>query len=101
MISITGQIRQFLASTVSSRFERVSCVEIEPNELHAYAKNVGTLNKLTLGIFEKFARVSFVFLWVENFTTSNEHFYYHPKSKSLSFPPSSTIRTTKHSSPIS
>jgi len=70
MISITGQIRQFLASTVSSRFERVSCVEIEPNELHAYAKNVGTLNKLTLGILEKFARVSFVFLRVENFTTS-------------------------------
>ena len=61
MISKTGQIRRILASTVSSRFERVSCVEIEPNELYAYAKNVETLNKLTLGILEKFARVSFRF----------------------------------------
>src|SRR5436189_5950830 len=60
---------------MSSRFERVSCVEIEPNELHAYAKNRGTLNKLTLGILEKFARVSFVFLRVENFTTQQIHFY--------------------------
>src|SRR5438270_11447702 len=35
----TVQIWGFLASTTSSRFERVSCVEIEPNELHAYTKN--------------------------------------------------------------
>src|SRR4051812_47624009 len=61
MISKTGQIRGNSASTMSSRFERVSCVEIEPNEVHAYAKNRGTLNKLTLGILEKFARVSFRF----------------------------------------
>src|SRR5947208_5527689 len=57
------------ASTTSSRFERVSCFGIEPNELHAYTKNRVTLNKLTLGILEKFARVSFRFLRVENFTT--------------------------------
>src|SRR4051812_13359164 len=69
MISKTGQIWVKTASTTSSRFERVSCVGIEPNELHAYTKNRGTLNKLTLGILEKFARVSFVFLRVENFTT--------------------------------
>src|SRR5205809_4593196 len=36
-ISKTGQIRRILASTTSSRFERVSCVEIETNELHTYA----------------------------------------------------------------
>src|SRR3954466_1863596 len=29
-----------LASTMSSHFERVSRVEIEPNKLHAYAKNI-------------------------------------------------------------
>src|SRR3954470_23841656 len=70
MISKTGQIWVKTASTTSSRFERVSCVGIEPNELHAYTKNRGTLNKLTLGILGKFARVSFVFLRVKNFTTS-------------------------------
>src|SRR3954469_18650263 len=69
MIFKTGQIWVKTASTTSSRFERVSRVGIEPNELHAYTKNRGTLNKLTLGILEKFARVSFVFLRVENFTT--------------------------------
>src|SRR3954470_21437425 len=68
-MSKTVQIWGFLASTTSSRFERVSCVEIEPNELHAYAKNRGTLNKLTLGILEKFARVPFRFSMVGNFTT--------------------------------
>src|SRR4051812_39350409 len=57
--SKTGQIRGNSASTMSSRFERVSRVEIDPNELHAYAKNIGTLNRLSLGILEKFARVSF------------------------------------------
>src|SRR3954462_3456338 len=67
LISKTGQIWVKTASTTSSRFERVSCVGIEPNELHAYTKNRGTLNKLTLGILEKFARVSFVFAWVEKF----------------------------------
>src|SRR5438445_4011220 len=46
---------------MSSRFERVPRIEIEPNELHTYAKNRGTLNKLTLGILKKFARVSFFF----------------------------------------
>src|SRR4051812_15865068 len=61
MIFKTGQIWIKTASTTSSRFERVSCVGIEPNELHAYTKNRGTLNKLTLEILEKFARVSFVF----------------------------------------
>src|SRR5438270_5796677 len=61
IISKTGQIRGNSASTMSSRFERVSCVGIEPNELHAYTKNRGTLNKLTLGILKKFARVSFRF----------------------------------------
>src|SRR5881628_2040814 len=44
----TVQIWVKTASTTSSRFERVSCVGIEPNELHAYTKNRGTLNKLTL-----------------------------------------------------
>src|SRR4051812_40544651 len=62
IISKTEQIRENSASTMSSRFERVSCVGIEPNELYAYTKNRGTLNKLTLGILEKFARVSFRFL---------------------------------------
>src|SRR3954470_20708055 len=51
----TVQIWVKTASTTSSRFERVSCVGIEPNELHAYAKNRGTLNKLTLRILKKFA----------------------------------------------
>src|SRR3954468_21657612 len=67
MIFKTGQIWVKTASTTSSRFERVSCVGIEPNEFHAYTKNRGTLNKLTLGILKKFARVSFVFAWVEKF----------------------------------
>src|SRR2546430_5656254 len=92
MMSKTIQIWGFLASTTSSRFERVSCVEIEPNELHAYAKNVGTLNKLTLGILEKFARVSFRFLRVENFTTSKTLLFdiisipnfHHPSSTTTS-----------------
>src|SRR5205809_5485174 len=35
----TVQIWVKTASTTSSRFERVSCVGIEPNELHAYTKN--------------------------------------------------------------
>ena len=55
------QIWEGLALTTSSRFERVPCVEIEPNELYAYAKNVRTLNKLSLEILEKFARVSLRF----------------------------------------
>src|SRR3954469_15477176 len=38
IISKTGQIWVKTASTTSSRFERVSCVGIEPNELHAYAE---------------------------------------------------------------
>src|SRR3954471_24478567 len=70
VISKTRQISRILASTMSSRFERVSCVEFDPNELYAYAKNRGTLNKPTLGILEKFARVSFRFIDVEKFTTS-------------------------------
>src|SRR5436189_4732072 len=74
MIFKTGQIWVKTASTTSSRFERVSCVGIEPNELHAYAKNRGTLNKLTLGILEKFARVCFRFSMVGNFTTIQIHF---------------------------
>src|SRR3954469_20743540 len=61
MISKTEQIWVKTASTTSSRFERVSCVGIEPNELHVYTKNRGTLNKLTLGILKKFTRVSFRF----------------------------------------
>src|SRR5204863_6789443 len=75
MISKTGQIWVKTASTTSSRFERVSCVEIEPNELHAYAKNRGTLNKLTLGILEKFARVSFRFGGWKNLQYIQIHFY--------------------------
>src|SRR4051812_4445539 len=74
MISKTGQIWVKTASTTSSRFERVSCVGIESNELHAYTKNRGTLNKLTLGILEKFARVSFRFSMVGNFSTIQIHF---------------------------
>src|SRR4051812_10375713 len=70
LISKTRQIWVKTASTTSSRFERVSCVGIEPNELHAYTKNRGTLNKLSLGILEKFARVSFRFSMVGNFTQS-------------------------------
>src|SRR2546430_8175721 len=60
---------------MSSRFERVSRVEIEPNELHAYAKNIGTLNRLSIGILKNFARVSFRFCSVENLQHSNKHFY--------------------------
>src|SRR5436189_3478562 len=86
MISKTGQIWVKTASTTSSRFERVSCVGIEPNELNAYTKNVGTLNKLTLGILEKFARVSFVFGWWKNFTTTPKHFYFNRNKPRL--PPS-------------
>src|SRR5438270_6268287 len=37
----TVQIWVKTASTTSSRFERVSCVEIESNELHTYIKNRG------------------------------------------------------------
>src|SRR2546430_16517218 len=36
MIFKTGQFWVKTASTTSSRFERVSCIGIEPNELHAY-----------------------------------------------------------------
>src|SRR3954471_23361942 len=75
MISKTGQIWVKTASTTSSRFERVSCVGIEPNELHAYTKIVGTLNKLTLGILEKLARVSFRFSMVRNLQHLLKHFY--------------------------
>src|SRR5438045_2166033 len=75
MISKTGQIWIKTASTTSSRFERVSCVGIEPNELHAYTKNRGTLNKLTLGILEKFARVSFRFGGWKNLQHLRIHFY--------------------------
>src|SRR5438270_4718009 len=74
MIFKTGQIWVKMASTTPSRFERVSCVGIEPNELHAYTKNRGTLNELTLGILEKFARVSFRFSMVGNFSTIQIHF---------------------------
>src|SRR5438270_493138 len=94
MISITGQIRQFLASTVSSRFERVSCVEIEPNELHAYAKNRGTLNKLTLGILEKFARVSFRFGGWKNSQRPKTLLYQHQNQSPTSILPPS-IQTTQ------
>ena len=60
---------------MSSRFERVSRVEIEPNELHAYAKNIGTLNKLSLGILKNFGRVFLVFPKVENLHHHEIHFY--------------------------
>src|SRR4051812_47948495 len=72
----TVQIWVKTASTTSSRFEGVSCVGIEPNELHAYTKNRGTLNKLTLRILEKFTRVSFRFSMVGNFTTPPKHILY-------------------------
>src|SRR4051812_38296295 len=75
MIFKTGQIWVKTASTTSSRFERVSCVGIEPNEFHAYTKNRGTLNKLTLEILEKFARVSFRFSMVGNLQHLLKHFY--------------------------
>src|SRR4051812_28493470 len=39
MISKTIQIWRFTASTSSRCFERVPCVEIEPNKPHTYAKN--------------------------------------------------------------
>src|SRR3954462_15817122 len=87
----TVQIWVKTASTTSSRFERVSCVGIEPNELHAYTKNRGTLNKLILGILEKFARVSFRFSMVGNFSTSNKNTSIHRnKAESLPSLPSST-----------
>src|SRR4051812_35496458 len=85
-MSKTVQIWGFLASTTSSRFERVSRVEIEPNELHAYAKNIGTLNRLCLRILEKFARVSLRFIDVEKFTTSQNTSIL--TSKSIQLPPS-------------
>src|SRR3954469_2776542 len=50
MICKIVQIWVKTASTMSSRFERDSRVEIEPNELHAYVKNIGTLNTLCLEI---------------------------------------------------
>src|SRR5436190_10664177 len=87
----TVQIWVKTASTTSSRFERVSCVRIEPNELHAYIKNRGTLNKLTLGILEKFARVSFRFSMVGNFTTHPKHFYIDNNHIPDFHHPSSTI----------
>src|SRR3954465_10864406 len=83
MISKTGQIWVKTASTTSSRFERVSCVGIEPNELHAYTKNRGTLNKLTLGILEKFARVSFVFLRVEKFHNITKTLLIHRNKRGI------------------
>src|SRR3954470_5037317 len=46
---------------MSSRFERVSRVEIEPNKLHAYTKNIGTLNRLSMEFLKNFGRVSLVF----------------------------------------
>ena len=94
MIFKSGQIWLKTASTTSSRFERVSCVGIEPNELHAYTKNRETLNKLTLGILEKFARVSFRFGGWENFTTSNKHFYIASIQSQL--PPSFLHNNPKH-----
>ena len=60
---------------MSSRFERVSRVAIEPNEPHAYAKNVWTLNRLSLGILENFARVSLRFSRVGNLQRLEIHFY--------------------------
>src|SRR5204863_101144 len=65
-----------LASTMSSRFERVSRAKIEPNEPHAHAKNVWTLNRLSLGILKNFARVSFVFIRVEILQHHSKHFYF-------------------------
>src|SRR4051812_2802866 len=96
MISKTGQIWVKTASTTSSRFERVSCVGIEPNELHVYNKNRGTLNKLTLGILEKFARVSFRFGGWEKFTTSNKHFYIASIQSHFHHPSSITIQAYNH-----
>ena len=91
MISKTGQIWVKTASTTSSRFERVSCVGIEPNELHAYTKNRGALNKLSLGILEKFARVSFVFgrwkkfhnIQITLLISSNQSHFHHPSSTTI------------------
>src|SRR5204863_6713309 len=94
MIFKTGQIWVKTASTTSSRFERVSCVGIESNELHAYTKNRGTLNKLTLGILEKFARVSFRFSMVGNFTTHPKHFNFDNQLN-----PTSTILPPQHNKP--
>src|SRR5436853_5541940 len=71
-ISKTVQIWEFTASTSSRCFERVSHIEIEPNEPHAYAKNRWTPNKLSLGILENFARVSFRFSRVGNLQHPNK-----------------------------
>src|SRR3954469_11119110 len=60
---------------MSSRFERVSRVEIKPIELHAYAKNIGILNRLSVGILKNFGRVLFVFSRVENLQRQRKHFY--------------------------
>src|SRR4051812_2605889 len=94
LIFKTGQSWVKTASTTSSRFERVYRVGIEPNELHAYTKNRGTLNKLTLGILENFARVSFRFGGWKNFTTSNKHFYIASIQSQL--PPSFLHNSPKH-----
>src|SRR3954464_5314558 len=74
---------------MSSRFERVSRIEIEPNELHAYVKNIGTLNRLSVGILKNFARVLFVFPRVENLQHQQNTSKYHQSHSRLlsSLPP--------------
>src|SRR3954468_1466121 len=92
----TVQIWAKTASTTSSRFERVSCVGIEPNELHAYTKNVGTLNKLTLRILEKFTRVSFRFSMVGNLQHPTKTLLYIAiNAESLPSLPSSTNQASQ------
>ena len=51
---------------MSRRFERVVRFYIDPNEFYPYAELIEALNRLSLGILENFARVSFRFLDVEN-----------------------------------
>src|SRR5438270_10603835 len=94
-----------LASTVSRCFERVSRIKVNPNEPHAYAKLVWTLNRLSLGILKNFARVSFRFRDVKNLqhkrktllyiathaeslpslpSCTNQAIYIHPNSRTTS-----------------
>src|SRR4051812_11028422 len=75
---------------MSSCFERVSRVEIKPNELHAYAKNIGTLNTLCLEILKNFVRVSLRFCNEENLQQHPIHFYIDNEINPGSHHPSST-----------
>src|SRR4051812_36107108 len=90
-----------MASTMSRCFERVSRIEVNPNEAQAYGKLVWTLNRLSLGILKNFARVSFRFRRVENLQHKRIHFYTrtwcgNPTLSSFLHNPGSNISPSSH-----